>query len=1179
MRTTFPCRGRSMMLPACLFLLLVSALPVIAQVNGALQTTTSDGSVVNGNIYTSKDAVYITGGPQNEHANGLVPDGNYYFQVTDPGGATLLSTDDVSCREVTVSGGKITGVYSDSACTTGYHSLGTFNTLNGEMPVQLVPYNDTPNPGGEYKAWLTPVANYSLTKTNCSSKNSNITFGFCDSDSKTDNFKIKPNVAHVTVCKFNDLNDDSVQQSGEPLLPHWPITATGVDNDSMTNTTVNTQTGDSGCVTFAVSTFSNQDGTQTVTLKEGTFGPDWAETAPLNGTCTPTGNNSTTPNANDTCSVTDPTITLTISSGDDISAPNFGNNNPFCNTTGCTAQGLVVSKNANPSFSRKFTWGITKSVDKTTIDTAGSATFNYTVNVTHDSGTDSGWQVTGDIKVANPTGADITGVTVSDAVDDGGSCTVDTFDGTVPAGSHVDVPYTCTYSSAPSPATGTNTATAAWGNGNTAPGTAAFDFGGATPTAVDGSVTVTDTLGGTLGTVLSTDPSPTTFNYSKTFSDTPGTCTSHNNTATFTTNTTGSTGSGSQTVKACVGADLGVSKTATPSFNSGISKSVDKAEIDTNSGGSATFNYTVTVTESGWKVSGNIMVTNPNDWEAVTANIGDALSDSGASCSFTGGSTVTLAAGGSASVPYTCTFSSAPAGSGNNTATVSWDKVASFTPDGSGSGTAGYTFGSLTVTDTIGGTLGTISTPTASTTYTYNHTVTAPAGTCTTIPNTASITGTSQSASKSVKVCGASDLTVLKTAVASFTPSITKTGPTSPVENKGSSILNYSVTVNESGWMVTGAITVTNPNDWEDIPVSINDSLSASGAICTAPPGGIVLRTSSATVPYQCTFAAAPAANGVNTATASWANAHTLDSSAMGVAPYAFSSLTVTDTFNGGTAKTLGTISVPTSTTTYTDSYTVPASPPGACVTYPNTTTIIGTTQSASYAVPVCNPTTGALTMGFWQNNNGQGIITKSCGGTSGTSLMAFLAGVSPNGFNPFRDDTATTCTTEAMYVYNIIKAASCTSSASTCNSMLRAQMLATALDVYFSTPSLGGNKIGAYSGLGSNQPALGGVAIDLSTVHPCTDSSSGSTCTSTKEDVRPEYGIAAPCLGTTVGQMLGYSNYTPSALNGSPVATATTGATWYNQNKGRQVYAKDGFDNTNNQIANIAPSSCNPSF
>jgi hypothetical protein len=81
-----------------------------AQVTGAIYTTTSTGTTVNGNIYASKGDVYLSGGPQNMSSAGLSPDGLYYFQVTDPSGAILLSTDDVTCRQVQVTGGIVLGV-------------------------------------------------------------------------------------------------------------------------------------------------------------------------------------------------------------------------------------------------------------------------------------------------------------------------------------------------------------------------------------------------------------------------------------------------------------------------------------------------------------------------------------------------------------------------------------------------------------------------------------------------------------------------------------------------------------------------------------------------------------------------------------------------------------------------------------------------------------------------------------------------------------------------------------------------------------------------------------------------------------------------------------------------------------------------------------------------------------
>jgi hypothetical protein len=219
---------------------------------------------------------------------------------------------------------------------------------------------------------------------------------------------------------------------------------------------------------------------------------------------------------------------------------------------------------------------------------------------------------------------------------------------------------------------------------------------------------------------------------------------------------------------------------------------------------------------------------------------------------------------------------------------------------------------------------------------------------------------------------------------------------------------------------------------------------------------------------------------------------------------------------------------------------------------------------------------TGALSMGFWNNSNGQNIISKYCNPSGGTSLMKFLTG-----FNPFKDDNATTCANEAKYVSGIINAASCSGSA--CNAMLRAQMLAAALDVYFSTPSLGGNLVGAYNGLGASTPALGGVAIDLSSVGSMVDGSSGAMVASfsgTFEDARSEFGITTSYKGTTVLQLLSYANYA-SATNGSPVASPNTGQTWYMNNKGRQVIAKDVFDNINNIIAKIARpgTSTSPSF
>lgn len=153
------------MVLASLFAMSLSATTAFA--GNAIDTTTKDGTVVNENLYGLKTDVYLSGGPQNLNAAGL-PDGTYYFQITDPSGKTVLSTDPIACRQLTVTGGRVSG--ATGPCP---HPNGTFNPANGTTPVQMAPFDDTPNTGGVYKAWL--------------SKNAS----FKPSSSKTDNFKVQ----------------------------------------------------------------------------------------------------------------------------------------------------------------------------------------------------------------------------------------------------------------------------------------------------------------------------------------------------------------------------------------------------------------------------------------------------------------------------------------------------------------------------------------------------------------------------------------------------------------------------------------------------------------------------------------------------------------------------------------------------------------------------------------------------------------------------------------------------------------------------------------------------------------------------------------------------------------------------------------------------------------------------
>lgn len=202
---------------------------------GAIFTTTVDGTIVNENTrYQSKLDVYLDGGPGPNappKAAGL-PEGDYFFQVTDPSGKDLLSSDHISCRKFHVNNnGVIDMVYSgtnyvwndgagkwDSVSCEHNQGVDVDHSDLGAITVQLYPYDDTPNRGGEYKAWATPVEDYAgdpnfvpvdendaVNGENYSPGNYH---GFIESKSKTDNYKVRkdrfPTVIDINVTKAAD---------------------------------------------------------------------------------------------------------------------------------------------------------------------------------------------------------------------------------------------------------------------------------------------------------------------------------------------------------------------------------------------------------------------------------------------------------------------------------------------------------------------------------------------------------------------------------------------------------------------------------------------------------------------------------------------------------------------------------------------------------------------------------------------------------------------------------------------------------------------------------------------------------------------------------------------------------------------------------------------------------------
>jgi hypothetical protein len=177
--------------------------------SGKIFTTTFSGQEEN--HFSSKDTVYLSGGPVHDGAEGL-PDGSYYFQVTGPSGNDLLSTDLAVCRQLTVFAGRIVGV-EGPACQ---HSTGIPDPENGATPVKMMPFNDTPNPGGNHKAWL-------IRKTsNTSVAADGIHINFKNADAKNEVFKADSGACSnctptslLAGRKFYDANANGLSDQGE----------------------------------------------------------------------------------------------------------------------------------------------------------------------------------------------------------------------------------------------------------------------------------------------------------------------------------------------------------------------------------------------------------------------------------------------------------------------------------------------------------------------------------------------------------------------------------------------------------------------------------------------------------------------------------------------------------------------------------------------------------------------------------------------------------------------------------------------------------------------------------------------------------------------------------------------------------------------------------------------------
>lgn len=160
-----------------------AAPPAGTQLSGANFTSDAAGTPVNLDVYDAKEDVYLNGGSGINAPDGAagLPAGTYSFQVTDPSGKVLLSSDSVAGRQFTVDAGGV--IQETSPSRARVHATGP-DGEDGRAIIQLLPYADTTNNGGVYEVRVIPT-----DKLDCSAAgNKNC---FVPRYSKVDNYKVR----------------------------------------------------------------------------------------------------------------------------------------------------------------------------------------------------------------------------------------------------------------------------------------------------------------------------------------------------------------------------------------------------------------------------------------------------------------------------------------------------------------------------------------------------------------------------------------------------------------------------------------------------------------------------------------------------------------------------------------------------------------------------------------------------------------------------------------------------------------------------------------------------------------------------------------------------------------------------------------------------------------------------
>lgn len=615
----------------------------------------------------------------------------------------------------------------------------------------------------------------------------------------------------------------------------------------------------------------------------------------------------------------------------------------------CRQAGLTVTKDVTASYDRTYLWSIDKQLAEgqrpdVVVEEDGTATVHYTVLVDTTGYEDSGQQLSGSITVNNPNDFEDLEVTISDENTRSAACTIVAEDSNpgmagmqqvVPRSDSITVDYTCDASAvAEADYTGhTNTAVVTWGDGLQAesqPVPIEFTLDETTDATVDVWDDQADPSGDPvlLGTVNYAD-APKSFSYEITYEVPRDQCLDFTNTAWV--DLTGEDIEDSQDVGICDQKNLVITKDVDASYERdydwSLVKQVDQSEFIVAGDGTVTAHYTVVATagaaqDSAKHVSGTITISNPNTQVGeLTATVTDVLSIPSATCAIGGtdadgsadGFQVVLADGESITLDYDCQVPTDTdiTAQYTNTATVSWGQQRQAeTEVGFGFEQAALTDVEVSIIDdqTVEGQevmLGTAMAEESPKAFEYDLELQGAAGTCTEYTNTAVLDeatgeGEEDTASASTTVCAGADLDIAKNVVTSFDRSylwsldkeLLSGQPLAANPNTGEVTANYRITVTPEGhedgnWAMSGEITLSNPNDWQDAPVTVQDFADVGGDVACTITGvqGEAVADMSAeqdgfqtvipagaewVMTYSCTFASQPDYDGSNTATVDW---------------------------------------------------------------------------------------------------------------------------------------------------------------------------------------------------------------------------------------------------------------------------------------------------------------------